>query len=132
MLCIIILMEDKDFEVLINKALDGLPKEFFDKMENVSIVIQDWPSRNQGLEQIKRGQRGLLLGLYEGVPKTRRGAYGIGGSLPDKITIFKLPILMISQTPEKIAETVRDTVIHEIAHHFGMDDCDLQKIKGAD
>ena len=122
-------MDDTDFEILINKALEDLPKEFLDKLENVSVVIQDWPSIYQGKEQIKRGQRGLLLGLYEGIPQTKRGNYGIGGALPDKITIFKIPIQMISQTSSEIEENVRDTVMHEIAHHFGMDEESIRNTK---
>ena len=120
-------MEDAEFEILISKAVENMPQEFLAKLENVSIVLQDWPSIHQGQEQIKRGQRGLLLGLYEGVPHIKRGNYGIGGSLPDKITIFKIPILMLSQKPDDIEKNVRDTVIHEIAHHFGMTDDEIHK-----
>lgn len=125
------IMEDLDFEKLIDRALEELPEEFKEKMENVSIVMQDWPSRSQGERQIKRGERGLLLGLYEGVPKTKRGYYGIGGQLPDKITIFKIPILMISQVPSDIEKNVRETVIHEIAHHFGMSDAEIYRLTGS-
>lgn len=120
-------MDDGEFEKLINKAIDSLPKDFLDKLENVSVVIQDWPTILQGREQIKRGNKGLLLGLYEGVPHTRRGNYGIGGTLPDKITIFKLPLMMISKTPEDVEKNVRDTVVHEIGHHFGMSDEEIHK-----
>ncbi len=122
-------MDDEEFEILINKAIDKLPEDFLDKLENVSIVIQDWPSIPQGQEQVKRGDGGILLGLYEGIPQTRRGNYGIGGRLPDKITIFKLPILMMSQDPFAIEKNVTDTVIHEIAHHFGISDEEIQKIQ---
>lgn len=122
-------MNDGDFKKLVEEALLNVPKYFLDLLENVSVVTQNWPNRHQ-LEQIyKRGSRGLLLGLYEGVPKIRRGRYGIGGQLPDKITIFKNPILMISNTPEKVKSVVEDTVIHEIAHHFGLNDYDLNRIK---
>ncbi len=125
-------MNDHDFEILINRAIESLPKEFFDKLENVSIVIQDWPSIRQGQEQMNRGDRGILLGLYEGIPQTRRGNYGIGGPLPDKITIFKLPILMMSQDPKDIENNVADTVVHEIAHHFGMSDEEIYRIRKKD
>ena len=122
-------MNGEEFEKLVEKALQNIPKEFVKMMENVSVVTQDWPNRRQLVELYKRGTRGLLLGLYEGVPKIKRARYGIGGQLPDKITIFKNPILMISKTPEKVKEVVEDTVIHEIAHHFGLSDGDLDKIK---
>ena len=95
-----------------------MPKEFAEKLDNLNVVVADWPTPTQ-----HRGKRGLLLGLYEGIPATRRGnRYGIGGAIPDKITIFKIPILMISKTREDIKKNIRDTVIHEIAHHFGLDE----------
>ena len=122
-------MNDEEFEKLIEEALLNVPKYFLDMLENVSVVTQNWPNRHQVVELYKRGSRGLLLGLYEGVPKIRRGRYGIGGQLPDKITIFKNPILMISNTPEKVKEAVEDTVVHEIAHHFGLSDVDLDRIR---
>lgn len=123
-------MEDKEFEKLVEDALEKLPKEFVDKLENVNVVVADWPTRAQGGEQVKRGEYGLLLGLYEGIPRTRRGSYGIGGALPDKITIFKLPILMISKTEADIKVNVERTVAHEIAHHFGMSDEHIYKVHG--
>ena len=122
-------MNDEDFEKLVEEALLNVPKHFLDLLENVSEVTQNWPNRHQAEQIYKRGSRGLLLGLYEGVPKIKRGGYGIGGQLPDKITIFKNPILMISDTPEKVKAVVEDTVIHEIAHHFGLNDEELIKIK---
>ena len=117
-------MEDKDFEELVSQALDSLSQEFLEKLENLNVTIADWPTPDQ-----IRGRGGLLLGLYEGVPQTRRGRYGIGGVLPDKITIFKIPILMISRSVEDIRENVRDTVIHEIAHHFGFSEEGIIKAK---
>ena len=117
-------MEDKDFEKLVNQALDSLPQEFLEKLENLNVTIADLPTPAQ-----IRGRRGLLLGLYEGIPQTRRGRYGIGEILPDKITIFKIPILMISSSPKDVREKVRDTVIHEIAHHFGLSEEGIMKAK---
>lgn len=113
-------MNDKQFEQLVELALEGLPKEFLDKLENVSIVTQNWPSKYQMQKLGTRGKKGLLLGLYEGVPQTRRGRYGIGGTLPDKITIFKMPQIIISGSYNDLIINVKNTVIHEIAHHFGM------------
>ena len=117
-------MEDKDFEELVSQALDYLPQEFLEKLENLNVTIADWPTPGQ-----IGGRGGLLLGLYEGVPQTRRGRYGIGGVLPGQITIFKIPILMISRSLEDIRENVRDTVIHEIAHHFGFSEEGIIKAK---
>lgn len=113
-------MSDEEFDKLIDLALNGLPAEFLDRLENVSIVIEDWPRQDQVKRLRGRSRRGLILGLYEGIPQTRRGRYGIGPTLPDKITIFKTPILMISKSYDDVVENIKETVIHEIAHHFGM------------
>jgi predicted Zn-dependent protease with MMP-like domain len=121
-------MTDKEFDSLVSEAINTLPQEFLEKLENVSVVTQDSPDVYQKQKLgIKRG--GLLLGLYEGIPKTRRGRYGIGPTLPDKITIFKIPILMISHTYDEVKNQVRDTVMHEIAHHFGMSEEDIRRTK---
>jgi len=122
-------MDDTEFENIINKAVEGLPTEFKDKIDNVSIVFSDYPSDEQERQVNMRGRGGLLLGLYQGVPQTRRGNYGVGGALPDKITIFKIPLLSISRNYEEAVENIKSTVIHEIAHHFGMSDEQIQKAK---
>jgi len=93
------------------------------------MVIADWPSKSQLASLSERGQKGILLGLYEGVPQTRRGRYGIGPTLPDKITIFKVPILMVSRSFSQVSENIKGTVIHEIAHHFGMSEAAIRKTK---
>jgi predicted Zn-dependent protease with MMP-like domain len=122
-------MDDNEFENIIKKAVERLPSEFKDKMENVSIVFSDYPSEEQ-MRQINMQGRGmLLLGLYQGVPQTRRGNYGIGATLPDKITIFKIPLLSISKNYEEAVKNIKSTVIHEIAHHFGMSEEEIQKAK---
>ncbi|MBI2011943.1 metallopeptidase family protein [Candidatus Daviesbacteria bacterium] len=84
-------------------------------MENVDIVVEDWP----GDEEVKG--KGLLYGLYRGVPKTKRGNY-YSGVLPDKITIFAGPILTTSKDLKEAREKIKDTVLHEIGHHFGLSD----------
>ena len=112
----------KAFEKLVTKALEGLPKYFKEKLDNVDVVIEEWPSQN-----IAKGR--LLLGLYQGIPKTTRGA-GYSLVLPDKITIFKGPIELISRgNKEAIKNLVIDTVQHEIAHHFGISDPRLRELK---
>lgn len=115
-------MDNDEFEKLIEEAIATIPKEFLEKLENVSIFVVDFPTRHQVMKLRVRGRGGLLLGLYEGVPQTRRRYYGVGGTLPDKITIFKLPILSIARTRDDLKEIVKNTVWHEIAHHFGMDE----------
>jgi predicted Zn-dependent protease with MMP-like domain len=102
------------FARLVARALDELPAEFREQMRNIEIVVEDEPSPEQ-----LRGD-GELLGLYEGVPLTDRGA--MEPYLPDRISIFRGPIERISASPRRQAEIVRDTVVHEIAHHFGISD----------
>lgn len=113
-------MEDAEFEKLLAEALDSLPPEFAKRMENVSVTFADEPTIYQ-LRKMNLPPWALMFGLYEGVPLTRRGG-NYSGFLPDKITIFKNAILRVADTPEKIKEQVRSTVIHEIGHHFGLSD----------
>ena len=102
------------FARLVARALDELPAEFRERMRNIEIVVDDEPSP----EQMRGGAE--LLGLYEGVPLTDRGA--MEPYLPDRISIFRGPIERMTASPRQQAEIVRDTVVHEIAHHFGISD----------
>ena len=122
-------MHDEEFEKYIKEVIESLPKEFAGLMENVVIFVEELPTKGQINILRKRGEGGILLGLYEGIPRTRRGRYGIGETLPDRISIFKNAILMISNSPDEIKENIRNTVIHEIAHHFGLSDEDIKKAR---
>jgi len=112
-------MNIEDFEQLVIEAIDSLPEEFIERLDNVDITVESVPTQAQLAQQGIPEDR-LLLGLYEGVPITARQNYGF--VLPDKITIFQESIEMACSTPEEIVREVRDTVVHEIAHHFGIDD----------
>jgi len=114
------------FERLVAEALDSLPPEFAARLENVEVVVERYPTRRQlALAGVPRGQ--TLFGLYEGVPLTERTAsYGL--VLPDKITIFQGPIEAYCRTDAEVREQVRQTVIHEFAHHFGIDDAALREM----
>lgn len=115
-------MSNEDFEQLVVEALEGLPPFFKEKLDNVDVVVEDWPTREQA-----RGR--MLLGLYQGVPITHRGR-GYSLALPDKISIFKGPIELISRgESEKIKELVVETAEHEIAHHFGISDARLKELR---
>ena len=115
-------MTKADFEKLVAEALVNLPQEFKEKMENVEVVVEDWPTAD-----IAKGR--LLLGLYQGVPKTTWGR-GLAATIPDKITIFQGPIEFIARGDEEsIKRLIIDTVQHEIAHHFGISDARLQDLK---
>jgi predicted Zn-dependent protease with MMP-like domain len=111
------------FEQLVSEALDSLPEEFAQQMSNVEIVVEDEPPAEY-LRGLPRGH--TLLGHYHGIPLTSRGRYD--GALPDKISIYRGPITRLFRNPEAIREQVRRTVIHEIAHHFGIDDDRLDEL----
>ncbi len=113
--------ETLNFEELVERALEGLPPEFMELLENVAIMVEDWPDYSTPLA----GQQ-TLYGLYEGVPLTQRGARYYG-ALPDRITIFRGP-LERDFPPDELEEQVRVTVVHEIAHHFGLDDERLEEL----
>ncbi|HYR93218.1 MAG TPA: metallopeptidase family protein [Methylomirabilota bacterium] len=102
-----------------------MPREFSERMRNVEIVVDDEPDEER---RPKDGSE--LLGLYEGVPLTGRGA--MEPYLPDRITIFRGPIERMSASPRRQAEIVRDTVVHEIAHHFGISDERLRELGRGD
>ena len=109
-------MTDEEFERIVKETLDELPDEFKHQLDNVEIVIDDFPE--DGSDD--------LLGLYHGVPKTAR-TYSI--MIPDKITIYKNIILSVSEDPEKVKQTIKQTVLHEIGHHFGLSDDELERIE---
>jgi predicted Zn-dependent protease with MMP-like domain len=121
-------MQREKFEALVARAIDSLPPEFQRKLENVDIVVEEWPTPRQ-LRQAKRRHPTQLLGLYQGVPQTRRGQ-GYGMVLPDKIIIFQRPIEALCRSEEEIGAKVEEVVRHEIAHHFGLDEETLRKIEG--
>jgi predicted Zn-dependent protease with MMP-like domain len=119
-------MNADHFERLVAEALDSLPESIRDKLENVEVVLEDWPDR----ETMRRAgvrHRTQLLGFYHGVPQTRR-TYHYGLVLPDKITIYRRPIELRCTTAEEVRETVHTVVRHEIGHHFGLDDDRLREI----
>lgn len=115
------------FEELVEEAIESIPDALWDHINNVAVMVEEWPTRAQ-LDVVGLRYREQLLGLYEGVPLTERGQnYGLVA--PDRITIFRRPILL--HTPpddESIRAQVRRTVLHEIAHHFGIDDDRLHEI----
>jgi predicted Zn-dependent protease with MMP-like domain len=109
-------MSREDFETAVADALDGVPEDLTRAMRNVVILVEDEPPD---------GAR--LLGLYEGTPLTRRGD-GWAGSLPDRITIYRRPILAQCRSTQQVIDEVRITVLHEIAHHFGIGEARLHEL----
>lgn len=120
-------MDRERFEWLVARAVADLPDEFQERMNNIDVVVQDEPTSRQLADTgLKRGQ--TLLGLYEGVPLTRRSrAYGMVP--PDKITIFQKPIEAICRSDAEIRREVQRVVKHEIAHHFGIGDARLRQLE---
>jgi predicted Zn-dependent protease with MMP-like domain len=111
-------ISDEEFDRLISEALVSLPGEHVKNIENVAIVMQDWPTEEQRRQlQLRNDQ--TLFGLYEGLPLSRR--QGIQKTLPDKITIFKGPITANAQFESDVKEQIRHTLWHEIGHYYGLD-----------
>jgi len=120
-------MDRDEFEGLVGRAIESLPLEFQHKLENVDVVVEEWPTGAQ-LRQAKTRSPRQLLGLYQGVPQTRR-ARGYGLVLPDKISIFQRAIEAQCRSAYEIEARVGEVVRHEVAHHFGLDDETLRKIE---
>ncbi|MEX2256735.1 MAG: metallopeptidase family protein [Acidimicrobiia bacterium] len=111
------------FEALVADALDEVPAALAIEMENVAVVVEDWPTREQ-----LDGRSGTLLGLYQGVPLTARDPITYAGVAPDMITIFRGPLCERARDESELATQVRTTVLHEIGHYFGIDDDRLHEL----
>jgi len=115
----------EQFQNLVLQALSDLPGDVRHSLQNVDVVVDDVASMSQivgtGIENAMD-----LLGLYEGIPLTER--YGYDMVLPDKVTLFQKPIESICDTQEQMAEEISKTLIHEIAHHFGLDDDHIDRL----
>jgi len=119
-------MDKESFEQLVSRALENLPEDIQRWMDNVAVVVQFSPTADQ-LRRAGIRQGSILLGLYEGVPQTVRTSY-YGLVLPDKITIFQESIERVCHTEREIASQVQHTVVHELAHHFGISDDRLRDL----
>ncbi len=115
-----------NFEKLVSEALEDLPESIRSKMDNVAICIEN--SSKKRLKEEGLWKKGVLLGLYEGVPQNAWGR-GFGDNLPDKITIFEDSIRKFAKTDEGIKEMVKKTVYHEIAHHFGFNEEEARRLE---
>jgi len=112
-------MTDNNFNDLITRAMNELPQDYIKGLDNVAIVMSDYPSEEQRLIAKVDHNSGFLLGLYEGIPLTKRtGNYNF--VLPDKITLFKNSLLEISKDESELFENIKRTLWHEIAHYYGL------------
>jgi predicted Zn-dependent protease with MMP-like domain len=119
-------MTREEFEALVAEALANLPSEILERMDNVAVTVAYWPSRAQ-LARAGVKSPNTLFGLYEGVPLTKRGTY-YGMVPPDRITLFQGPLEAACHTLTAIREQVRRVVIHEVGHHFGINDQRLREL----
>ena len=117
----------KEFEELAVKALKNLPKGIKKKMKNMDVVVEDQASPGL-LEEVGLGSPFELLGLYQGIPLDKRGFF-YGNVLPDKITLFQIPIESRCRTGDEVEEEVRRVVIHEVGHYFGLSDERLRELE---
>lgn len=117
---VVIAMSREDFEAAVADGLDLIPPELAALLDNVVVLVEDEPPADAGDPD--------LLGLYDGTPLTERGEWWAAGSLPDRITIFRNPTLRYCTSEDQVAEEVAVTVVHEIAHFFGIDDERLHEL----
>lgn len=123
-------LSQEEFENAVLSALKRLPKVLKNKMENIDVVVEEEASREILADMGLRSPL-HLLGLYQGVPFDRRGFY-YGNVLPDKITLFKKPIESVCRSEEEVENKVREVVIHEVGHYFGLDDERLEELGNGD
>ncbi len=120
-------MKKRQFEQAVDQAMESLPPEFQQLLDNVAIFIEDHPSRSL-LRELGMSPHDTLLGLYEGIPQTERTtSYDLVA--PDRITLFQRPIEEICRTDAEVAEQIRRTILHEVGHHFGIDDDRMDEIE---
>ena len=112
----------REFEALVADALDAIPEDLARLMDNVAVVVEDWPRPDQLTGHAS------LFGLYEGTALTHRSPLSYGGVLPDRITIFRGPLCDACETEEALAEEIYTTVVHEVAHHFGISEERLEEL----
>ncbi|MNR35388.1 Possibl zinc metallo-peptidase [compost metagenome] len=124
------IISDEQFDQLISRAMDELPQRYIRGLDNVAIVYADDPTPEQK-EKMHLDNNHLLLGLYEGIPMTKRGA-GYTFVLPDKITLFKYPIMAVSSDEASFFEQIKRTLWHEMAHFYGLNHADMDKLQRRD
>lgn len=119
-------MTREQFEHIAQEAFDSLPATFRDRVENVQIVVEDYPS-DDALENVK-ADRFSLLGLYQGIPLPHRGTwYGTSATVPDKITLYQKNIEAVCRDDGEIALRIREVLFHELGHYFGMNEAQVRK-----
>jgi predicted Zn-dependent protease with MMP-like domain len=119
-------MKSSDFEKLILNALENLPEKFKKKIQNVEIVIEEQPSK-EVLRATKTEAPAILLGLYQGTPLPKRSSFSYTNVLPDKITLYRKSFESLFPNDEKLREKVREVLLHELGHYFGLSEKELRE-----
>ena len=113
----------EEFEALVEHALEGLPEEFADLLENVAVMVEDEPDP-EDLEALGMEPDEELFGLYQGIPLDERTSF-YQGAMPDRVFIYRGPILRFCENRRQVIREIRDTVVHELGHHFGLEEDDM-------
>jgi predicted Zn-dependent protease with MMP-like domain len=122
-------MDAKQFNFLVEQAIEGLPEAFKEKLENIAITVEDYPSPAVLRSFEERTGKHSLLGVYIGIPYNIRPAHQITGKLPDRIELYQKNIESICRTAQEVVEQVRATIIHEVGHYFGLSEEDLERLE---
>jgi predicted Zn-dependent protease with MMP-like domain len=117
-------IEPEAFEALVRQAIDGVPSEYRRLLKNVAIVVEETPSQDV-LDDLGLESEDELLGLYSGISLEQDSFFSAGGQLPARISIYRRPILRLCRSAKEVVQEVLDTVVHEIGHHFGLDDDEM-------
>lgn len=119
-------ISDDDFKQFVSGAIDAIPELYQEHLQNVAFIVEDEPTKAQ-IKKLKLGSNDLLFGLYEGTPLPGRS--GQTKILPDKITIFKIPLETVSSSLADLKERIRHTVWHEVAHYYGLDHLQIHELE---
>jgi predicted Zn-dependent protease with MMP-like domain len=121
-----VFLSTSQFQALVEQALTGLPAEILEHLDNVAVTVANWPSPSE-LERAGVAHPAQLFGLYEGIPLTKRGKH-YHMVTPDRIVLYRGPLMAAHHTRPALAEQIRRTVVHEIAHHFGIDEARIREL----
>jgi predicted Zn-dependent protease with MMP-like domain len=116
------------FSKAVARALQELPEEFLETMDNVEVLVEDFPDQ-ETLRSLGMESKWDLLGLYHGVPITNRSVFTVN-LFPERIFLYRLPILRVARTGRNLVQLIREVVVHEVGHHFGFDDDQLDEMIG--
>ena len=119
-------MTHEEFEAVVHEALDEIPEEFYEKIENIDILIEDYPDPDT--QKMMRVDKNGLLGLYSGIPHNKRSPTSYGNVLPDRIYLFKKNLEAFCRSRQELKEQIQRTVLHELGHYFGISDKRLREL----